>query len=79
MVKRFRLLALAGALTLGVGAVALPRMLPAQTTDPRATTADVDDGGDWGWIGLFGLAGLAGLMRRSTVDHPVTRPNPATR
>ena len=74
MAKRFRLFALTCALVVSVSALAAP----AQVNDPRATTADADDGGDFGWIGLIGLAGLAGLMRRSPVDRPATRPNPAT-
>ncbi len=74
--KRIRPFVLAGALALGLG-VAAPSMVSAQAADPVRTTEDRDT--DWGWIGLLGLAGLAGLARRSHAEHPMTRPNPATR
>ena len=59
-------LAVAGALTLGSGAVA--HAAPAQDTE----TADESENGEVGLLGLLGLAGLAGLAglkRRDRTDN----------
>jgi MYXO-CTERM domain-containing protein len=67
--KYLSVFALAVALAIGSGGVAIAQQDTGQAVDDA--TAGADEGFDWGWIGLLGLIGLAGLAGSRRRHEPV--------